>query len=69
VGAALTQQRVLARAEAGTLPWVSVILLLVAVVSVHWPRMLTWPLAVICVWLGVVLCLRWWRLRRPQIKP
>lgn len=67
VGAALTQQRVLARAEAGTLLWCALILLLVAILSVYWPRLLAWPAAVICTWLGVVLSLRWWRLRLPPV--
>ncbi len=65
VGAALTQQRVLARAEAGVLPWSALALLLTAVVAVHWPRALSWPAAVLLVWLAVTLALRWWRLRRP----
>ncbi|HOV56837.1 MAG TPA: phospholipase D-like domain-containing protein [Rhodanobacteraceae bacterium] len=69
VGAALTQQRVLARAEAGVLPWSALTLLLTAVVAVHWPRALSWPAAVLLVWLAVTLALRWWRLRRPGPPP
>jgi cardiolipin synthase len=66
VGAALDSQRVLGRTEAGVLPWATLALLLAAAVAIYLPQAITWPLAVVFVWLGVAFCVRWARLRARQ---
>jgi cardiolipin synthase len=64
VGAALGNQRVLGRAEAGALPWASAILLAVGVIAVHWPWLVAWPLAVVVFALGFSLFARYIRVCR-----
>jgi cardiolipin synthase len=53
LGAALTNRRALGATEAGLLFVVSAIVIVIGVVAALWPRVLAWPLAVICAWLGV----------------
>ena len=64
VGAALTERRVLGSAESGPLGLGAVVLLLLGVLTLLWPAVLGWPLAVLCLWLGLGLAARWRRLRR-----
>jgi cardiolipin synthase len=52
LGAALTNRRALGPAEAGLLFLVSVITISIGVIAAFWPRLLAWPLAFVCVWLG-----------------
>jgi cardiolipin synthase len=53
LGAALTNRRALGATEAGLLFVVSAIVIVIGVIAALWPRVLAWPLAVICAWLGV----------------
>ena len=53
LGAALTNRRALGATEAGLLFVVSAIVIAIGVIAALWPRVLAWPLAVICAWLGV----------------
>jgi len=66
VGAALDDQRVLGKTEVGVLPWASFGLILAAAIGIYWPWVITLPLAVIFVWLGVAFCVRWSRMRHSQ---
>lgn len=52
LGAALTNRRTLAPAETGLLTVMAAITIGVAVVAAWFPRVLAWPIAVICGWLG-----------------
>ena len=58
VGAAMTGRRVLASSEGGVLVAAALVLLVVAAVAVIWPRVVTWPLAVIAGWLALSLVSR-----------
>lgn len=64
VGAALTSRRVLGHTESTPLAIGAGALLLVGVLGIMWPALLGWPLAVIALWAGIGLGLRWWKLRR-----
>ncbi|MDA3914388.1 phospholipase D-like domain-containing protein [Oleiagrimonas sp.] len=63
VGAALTERRVLGSAERGPLGVGALALLTIGVSSLFWPAILGWPLAIILLWLGLGLAVRWWKLR------
>ena len=74
VGAALGNQRLLGRAEAGALPWVTIALLVLGVVAAYWPRLVAWPLAAILFALGFSLFARYLRVcqahpRKPPPEP
>jgi cardiolipin synthase len=58
VGAAITRRRELGPAEAVIMFWGSLILTLVSVVLVKWPKALAYPLAVFCAWLALSLILQ-----------
>jgi len=64
MGAALIDQRVLGRADAGPLALGALALLLFAVLAWRWPAVLAWPLGMICAWLALNLAIRAWRERR-----
>jgi cardiolipin synthase len=66
VGAAIGNRRVLGNAEAGLLPPAAFVLIALAAVTAIWPRVIAWPLALIALWLGVSLMLRWRKLRRTR---
>jgi cardiolipin synthase len=53
MGAAITNRRVLGPAEANTMAWLGVALLLFAAVSVLWPLVVALPLAVLSVWVAM----------------
>jgi cardiolipin synthase len=53
LGAALTNRRALGATEAGLLFFVSAIVISIGIVAAFWPRVLAWPLAFICAWLGI----------------
>ena len=53
LGAAITNRRALGATEAGLLFIVSAIVIAIAVIAAFWPRVLAWPLAFICTWLGI----------------
>lgn len=69
VGSALGNQRVLGRAEAGSLPWVAASLLVLAVVGLRWPWLLAWPLAAGIGLLGLSLLARYLQTRRRTKEP
>jgi cardiolipin synthase len=58
VGAALTEQRVLAPTEARLVATVGALLLALAVVAVLWPRVLAISLAVIFLWMAIALLIK-----------
>jgi len=64
MGAALVDQRVLGRADAGPLALGALALLLLAVLAWCWPAVLAWPLGLLCAWLALNLAIRAWRERR-----
>jgi cardiolipin synthase len=61
VGAAVTNHRTLGRAEGRILSLAGLALVVLAVLSVWWPRLIVTPLAVIAVWVGLALM---WRASR-----
>jgi cardiolipin synthase len=69
LGAALTNRRALGATEAGLLFVVSGIVIAIGVVAALWPRVLAWPLAVICVWLGVAWTAKAIALKRHAQRP
>jgi cardiolipin synthase len=66
VGAALGNKRVLGRSEAGILLISGTLLITFAFVTVIWPRILAWPMALIIVWIGFNLVASYVRMRRPD---
>jgi cardiolipin synthase len=69
VGAALGNKRVLGRSEAGILLISGTLLIALAFITVIWPRILAWPLALIIVWIGFNLVASYLRTRRRPNKP
>ena len=66
VGAALSEQRVLATAEAKIVVIVAVIALLLAICTVMWPWVAAAPMAVLLAWASLVLFTRAFALRRER---
>jgi len=68
LGAAMTNRRALGPAETKILVGGGILLFALATVAILWPRVLTFPIAVVGLWSGVVLCGRAYklRLRRPR---
>ncbi len=66
VGAALTSRRELGPAESHLMLGAGVLLGVVAVVGVLWPRVITIPLAIVAAWVALTSLLRAWRLAREQ---
>jgi cardiolipin synthase len=58
VGAALTEQRVLAPTEARFVAIVGAVLLVIAVAAVLWPLVVAIPLALIFLWMSIVLLIK-----------
>ena len=58
LGSAITARRLLGPAERRLTVPGGLALLLLAVVGALWPRVLAWPLAVLCVWFGLALLAR-----------
>jgi len=69
VGAAITNHRALGPAEAKVMAFGGGILLALAAVAIAAPRLLTVPLALLAVWIGVTLLVRAWRLRLSRAVP
>ena len=69
VGAALTSRRELGPAESHLMLGTGILLTVVAVVAVLWPRVLTIPIAVLAAWVGFASLLRAWRLGRERLWP
>ena len=59
VGAAIANRRVLGRTELGPLLLAGVLLLACALIGFLWPRIVAWPLAVLALWVGVSLVVRY----------
>ena len=66
VGAALTHRRVLGYTSARPLFITTLVLALLAVVSILWPAWIGWPFALLCAWLALNLGIRGWRVRRQR---
>jgi len=66
VGAALSEQRVLATAEAKIVAIVAVIALLLAICAVLWPWVAAAPVALFLAWMSLVLFTRAFALRRER---
>jgi cardiolipin synthase len=64
VSAAITNHRILGPAEAKVMVVASVLLLMLTVIAVLWPRVLTIPLAVLALWIAAALLIRSYRLHR-----
>ncbi|HVY82755.1 MAG TPA: hypothetical protein VG994_17320, partial [Steroidobacteraceae bacterium] len=58
VGAALTEQRVLAQTEARTVAIVGVLLVGVAAVGILWPLAIAVPIAILALWMAISLFIR-----------
>lgn len=63
VGAAITNRRPLGPAEARIMGGAGLLLLAAAIVAVLWPRVVSWPLAVIGVWVAISAFIRAFHLR------
>lgn len=66
VGAALTQKRVLAAAEARPVAIMGIIMLAIAGAALWWPYVVAIPVALVIVWVAVALLLRAHGLRRER---
>ncbi len=66
VGAALTEQRVLATTEARTVAIVGAILFAIAVAAALWPLIIALPIAVILLWMSIALLIRAYSLRKAR---
>lgn len=66
VTAALSEQRVLARTDARLVATAGLIVLAIAVLGVLWPLAVSVPLAIVLVWVGLVLLIRAFTLRRER---
>jgi cardiolipin synthase len=64
LGAALTGRRVLGPAEAGFLAKLAIVGLVIALISLLWPRLLAIPLGIIAAWLGITMFIKAWKLNR-----
>jgi hypothetical protein len=64
VGAAITNRRALGPAEARIMVVAGLLLVAASAVAVMWPRVVSWPLAVISVWIAVSAFIRAFHLRR-----
>jgi cardiolipin synthase A/B len=64
VGAAITNRRALGPAEARIMGVAGLLLVAASAVAVMWPRVVSWPLAVISVWIAVSAFIRAFHLRR-----
>lgn len=64
LGAALTNRRTLGPAEAGLLTVVAVFTIATAILAAWFPRILAWPVAVLCGWLGLSWAWKAWTLWR-----
>ena len=64
LGAALTDRRVLAPAEAGLLVRMAITAIVIATVAAFWPRLVAWPVAALGIWLGAAWIGKAFDLRR-----
>jgi len=66
IGAAISNRRVLGRAEAGPLLAAGIALLAAAALAALWPRLIAWPLALLGLWIGASLIARYVGVRRQK---
>jgi cardiolipin synthase len=66
VGAAFTNRRVLEPVEARIMVTVGILLIVLAVLFMFFPRLLAYPLAVIQIWVAIALLYRGYKLHRNQ---
>jgi cardiolipin synthase len=66
VGAAITDRRVLTPVEARIVAAVGTALIVAAVASVLWPRVVAVPLALVASWAGAVLLAKSYHLHRQR---
>jgi cardiolipin synthase len=64
IGAAITNRRALGPAEARVMASAGLVLVIMAVIALLWPRVVVVPFAILGVWVAVALWLRAWRLWR-----
>ena len=64
IGAAVTNHRALGPAEARVMASAGLVLVILAVLALLWPRLVVAPFAILGVWVAVALLLRAWRLWR-----
>ncbi len=64
IGAAIMNRRVLGPAEAGPLLVSGTALLACAVLTLIWPRWVAWPLAILAIWVGTSLIVRYLDVRK-----
>ena len=70
LGAALTNRRTLGPAEVGLLSSSRSCTICIAILAAWFPRVLAWPLAVLCGWLGAAWAWKAWTLwRKPAGQP
>jgi cardiolipin synthase len=62
----MTGRRVLGPAEARIMGAAGVVLLILGLAALLWPRAIALPLAVLAIWLAGSLLFRAWRLRRER---
>ncbi|GFZ99888.1 phospholipase D-like domain-containing protein [Dyella caseinilytica] len=68
MGAALTERRMLADTETGTLASTSLLLALLALVAVLWPAVIGWPVATLAAWFAINTGIRAWQLRQRRLR-
>ena len=66
VSAALSEQRVLARTDARLVATSGIVLLGIAIIGVLWPLVVIAPLAILLAWVGLVLVIRAFTLRKER---
>lgn len=66
IGAAISNRRVLGRAEAGPLLAAAIALFVAAALAVLWPRLIAWPLALLGLWIGASLVARYVGVRKQK---
>lgn len=71
-GAALTARRALGAAEAGQLIWGVVLLGVLGVIGLRWPKALAYPFAILLLWIAVswtIQTIKLWRYRQRAVEP
>ena len=66
VGAVLGNRRTLGTTESGLLPPAALALIVLALLSFVWPAILAWPLAIVALWAGIAMLLRYFGMRRKR---
>ncbi|MEP6939739.1 MAG: phospholipase D-like domain-containing protein [Rudaea sp.] len=66
VGAALGNRRIVGTTEAGLFPPTALTLIVIATLAFRWPAIIAWPLAVLALWIGITMLLRYAHLRRAR---